>query len=137
MRNVSPYGSGEIRTGKKEYAMPRVRRGFKARRRRNKVLKLAKGYRGARSKLFRSATEAVDRALNYAFRDRRVKKRDFRALWIVRINAAARINGITYSKLIHGLKQAKVEIDRKVLADLAVSDPAGFAQIAGMAKAGA
>ncbi len=117
--------------------MPRVKRGFKARQRRNKVLKLAKGYRGARSKLFRSATEAVDRALNYAFRDRRVKKRDFRALWIIRINAAARINGITYSKLIHGLKLAKVEIDRKVLADLAVSDPSGFAQVVGMATAGA
>ena len=117
--------------------MPRVKRGFKARQRRNKVLKLAKGYRGARSKLFRSATEAVDRALNYAFRDRRVKKRDFRALWIIRINAAARINGITYSKLIHGLKLAKVEIDRKVLADLAVSDPAGFAKVAGLATAGA
>jgi len=117
--------------------MPRVKRGFKARQRRNKVLKLAKGYRGARSKLFRSATEAVDRALNYAFRDRRVKKRDFRALWIVRINAAARINGITYSRLIHGLKLAKVEIDRKVMADLAVSDPSGFAQIAGLATAGA
>jgi len=117
--------------------MPRVKRGFKARQRRNKVLKLAKGYRGARSKLFRSATEAVDRALNYAFRDRRVKKRDFRALWIIRINAAARINGITYSKLIHGLKQAKVEIDRKVLADLAVSDPTGFAKVAGLAAAGA
>ena len=116
--------------------MPRVRRGFKARQRRNKVLKLAKGFRGARSKLFRSATEAVDRALNYAFRDRRVKKRDFRALWIIRINAAARINGITYSKLIHGLKLAKVEIDRKVMADLAVSDPAGFAKIAGLAIAG-
>jgi len=117
--------------------MPRVKRGFKARQRRNKVLKLAKGYRGARSKLFRSATEAVDRALNYAFRDRRVKKRDFRALWIIRINAAARINGITYSRLIHGLKLAKVEIDRKVLADLAVSDPAGFARVAGLAAAGA
>ena len=117
--------------------MPRVKRGFKARQRRNTVLKLAKGYRGARSKLFRSATEAVDRALNYAFRDRRVKKRDFRALWIIRINAAARINGITYSRLIHGLKQAKVEIDRKVLADLAVSDPAGFAKVAGLAAAGA
>lgn len=116
--------------------MPRVKRGFKARQRRNKVLKLAKGYRGARSKLFRSATEAVDRALNYAFRDRRVKKRDFRALWITRINAAARINGLSYSKLIHGLKTAKVEIDRKVLADLAVSDPRGFAEIASMAKAG-
>ncbi len=114
--------------------MPRVKRGFKARQRRNKVLKLAKGYRGARSKLFRSATEAVDRALKYAFRDRRVKKRDFRALWITRINAAARINGLSYSKLIHGLKQAKIEIDRKVLADLAVSDPAGFAAVAGAAK---
>lgn len=115
--------------------MPRVRRGFKARQRRNKVLKLAKGYRGARSKLFRSATEAVDRALNYAFRDRRVKKRDFRALWITRINAAARINGLSYSKMIHGLKSAKVEIDRKVLADLAVTDPRGFAEIASLAKA--
>lgn len=115
--------------------MPRVKRGFKARHRRNKVLKLAKGYRGARSKLFRSATEAVDRALNYAFRDRRVKKRDFRALWITRINAAARINGLSYSKLIHGLKLANVEIDRKVMADLAVSDPKGFAAIAAAAKA--
>lgn len=115
--------------------MPRVKRGFKARHRRNKVLKLAKGYRGARSKLFRSATEAVDRALNYAFRDRRVKKRDFRALWITRINAAARINGLSYSKLIHGLKLAKIEIDRKVMADLAVSDPRGFAAIADAAKA--
>jgi large subunit ribosomal protein L20 len=100
------------------------------------VLKLAKGYRGARSKLFRSATEAVDRALNYAFRDRRVKKRDFRALWITRINAAARINGLSYSKMIFGLKNAAVEIDRKVLADLAVSDPRGFAEIASLAKAG-
>ncbi len=115
--------------------MPRVKRGFKARQRRNKVLKLAKGYRGARSKLFRSATEAVDRALNYAFRDRRAKKRDFRALWITRINAASRINGLSYSKLIHGLKTAKVEIDRKVLADLAVSDPAGFTELAALAKA--
>ena len=115
--------------------MPRVKRGFKARQRRNKVLKLAKGFRGARSKLFRSATEAVDRALNYAYRDRRVKKRDFRALWIARINAAARLNGLSYSKMIHGLKKAQVEIDRKVLADLAVSDPAGFAAVAGMAKA--
>ena len=115
--------------------MPRVKRGFKARQRRNKVLQLAKGYRGARSKLFRSATEAVDRALNYAFRDRRVKKRDFRALWITRINAAARINGLSYSKLIYGLKVAKVEIDRKILAELAVSDPAAFTEIVGVAKA--
>jgi large subunit ribosomal protein L20 len=115
--------------------MPRVKRGFKARQRRNKVLKLAKGYRGARSKLFRSATEAVDRALNYAFRDRRVKKRDFRALWIARINAASRLNGLAYSKLIHGLKVAKIEIDRKILADLAVTDPTGFTAIADRAKA--
>lgn len=116
--------------------MARVKRGFKARRRRNKVLKLAKGYRGARSKLFRSATEAVDRALNYAFRDRRVKKRDFRSLWIVRINAASRINGLSYSKFIFGLKKANVQIDRKVLADIAVTDPKGFAQIASLAQAG-
>ena len=115
--------------------MPRVKRCFKARQRRNKVLKLAKGYRGARSKLFKSATEAVDRGLAYAFRDRRVRKRDFRALWIVRINAASRINGLSYSRLIHGLKIANVGIDRKVLADLAVSDPAGFAAIAEMAQA--
>ena len=115
--------------------MPRVKRGFKARRRRNKVLKLAKGYRGARSKLFRSATEAVDRALNYAYRDRKVKKRDFRSLWITRINAASRLNGLSYSTFIHGLKKASVEIDRKVLADVAVSDPSGFSEIAGIAKA--
>ena len=115
--------------------MPRVKRGFKARRRRNKVLKLAKGYRGARSKLFRSATEAVDRALNYAFRDRRVKKRDFRALWITRINAAARENGLSYSRLIHGLKLAEVGLDRKIMAELAVTDPAGFAFVAETAKA--
>jgi large subunit ribosomal protein L20 len=115
--------------------MSRVKRGFKARRRRNKVLKLAKGYRGARSKLFRSATEAVDQALNYAYRDRRVKKRDFRALWITRINAASRLNGLSYSKFIFGLKKANVEIDRKVLANIAVSDPKGFMEIAGVAKA--
>jgi large subunit ribosomal protein L20 len=116
--------------------MARVKRGFKARRRRNKVLKLAKGFRGARSKLFRSATEAVDRALNYAFRDRRVKKRDFRSLWIIRINAASRLNGLSYSKFIFGLKKANVQIDRKVLADIAVTDPNGFAQIAEIAKGG-
>ncbi|MCK4503495.1 MAG: 50S ribosomal protein L20 [Desulfuromonadales bacterium] len=115
--------------------MARVKRGFKARRRRNKVLKLAKGYRGARSKLFRSATEAVDRALNYAYRDRKVKKRDFRALWIARINAAARINGLSYSRLIHGLKLAEVGLDRKIMADLAVNDPAGFTVVVDAAKA--
>ena len=114
--------------------MARVKRGFKARRRRNKVLKLAKGYRGARSKLFRSATEAVDRALNYAYRDRRVRKRDFRALWIARINAASRDNGLSYSRLIHGLKQAEIAIDRKILAQLAVTDPSGFGSIVERAK---
>jgi len=115
--------------------MPRVKRGFKARRRRNRILKLAKGFRGARGKLFRSATEAVDRALNYAFRDRRVRKRDFRALWIVRINAAARENGLSYSRLIHGLKQANVALDRKVMADLAVNEPQAFAALVERAKA--
>lgn len=115
--------------------MPRVKRGFKARRRRNKVLKLAKGYRGARGKLFRSATEAVDRGLNYAYRDRRTKKRDFRALWIARINAAARTEGLSYSKLIHGLKQGDIALDRKILAEIAVADPAGFREIVGKAKA--
>jgi large subunit ribosomal protein L20 len=115
--------------------MPRVKRGFKARRRRNKVLKLAKGYRGARSKLFRSATEAVDRALNYAFRDRKVKKRDFRALWIARINAAARDNGLSYSRLVFGLKQAEVGLDRKIMAQLAATDPSGFTAVVNLAKA--
>ncbi len=115
--------------------MPRVKRGFKARQRRNKVLKLAKGYRGARSKLFRSATEAVDRALNYAYRDRKVKKRDFRALWIARINAAARENGLSYSRLIHGLKLAGIELDRKVMAQIAVDDAKGFSAVVASAQA--
>lgn len=115
--------------------MPRVKRGFKARRRRNKVLKLAKGFRGGRSKLFRSAVEAVDRSLKYAYRDRKTKKRDFRSLWIVRINAAARENGLTYGRLINGLKKAGIQLDRKVLAELAVSDPSGFATIVDQAKA--
>ena len=110
----------------------RVKRGYKARRRRKKVLKLAKGFRGSRGKLFRSAADAVDKALMYAYRDRKARKRDFRRLWIARINAAARMNGVSYSKFIHGLKRANVELDRKVLAELAVSDPDGFAKIAGM-----
>lgn len=115
--------------------MPRVKRGFKARRRRNKVLKLAKGYRGARSKLFRSATEAVDRGLKYAFRDRKAKKRDFRALWISRINAGARENGLSYSRLVYGLKKAEIGLDRKILAQLAATDPAGFSAVVQRAKA--
>jgi large subunit ribosomal protein L20 len=111
----------------------RIKRGFKARRRRKKVLKLAKGFRGGRSKLFRTAADAVDKSLMYAYRDRRQRKRDFRRLWIARINAAARLNNLSYSKFIHGLKLAKVDLDRKVLAELAVSDPAGFAKIADLA----
>ena len=114
--------------------MSRVKRGCKARRRRNKVLKLAKGFRGARSKLFRSAAEAVDRALAYAYTGRKLKKRDFRKLWIARINAAARINGISYSRLVNGLKKAAVSLDRKVLADLAVHDPKGFSAVTELAK---
>jgi large subunit ribosomal protein L20 len=113
----------------------RVKRGFKARRRRKKVLKLAKGFRAGRSKLFRTAADAVDKALMYAYRDRRTRKRDFRKLWIARINAGARMNDLTYSRLIHGLKQAHIELDRKVLAEMAVSDPAGFSQVAGLASA--
>lgn len=113
----------------------RVKRGFKARRRRNKVLKLAKGFRGGRKNLYRTAADAVDKALSYAYRDRRAKKRDYRSLWILRINAAARMNDLSYSKFMHGLKLADIELDRKVLADLAISDPAGFSQIAARAAA--
>lgn len=94
------------------------------------MLRLARGFRGGHSKLFRTAADTVDRALMYAYRDRRARKRDFRRLWIARINAAARMNDLTYSRLIHGLKLASVDLDRKVLAELAVSDPAGFARIA-------
>ena len=111
----------------------RVKRGFKARRRRKKVLKLAKGFRGGRSKLFRTASDAVDKALMYSYRDRRARKRDFRRLWITRINAAARMNNLSYSRMMNGLKKAGVELDRKVLADLAISDPVGFSQIASLA----
>ncbi|MBT8328409.1 MAG: 50S ribosomal protein L20 [Desulfofustis sp.] len=109
--------------------MPRVTRGFKARRRRNRVLKQAKGYRGGRHKLYRTATEAVDRALVYAYRDRRTKKRDFRRLWITRISAAAKMNGTSYSKLMGGLNKAGVELDRKVLANMAILDPNAFSEV--------
>ena len=112
----------------------RVKRGFKARRRRKKVLKLAKGFRGGRSKLFRTAADSVDKALQYAYRDRKQRKRQFRRLWIARINAGARMNDLSYSRFISGLKKADVTLDRKVLADLAVSDPSGFAQIAALAS---
>lgn len=109
--------------------MPRVTRGFKARRRRKKILKMARGYVGGRSRLIRTASEAVDRALCYAYRDRKAKKRDFRQLWIARISAAAKLNGTSYSKLIGGLKKAGVELDRKVLSHLAIVDPQAFSQV--------
>jgi large subunit ribosomal protein L20 len=112
----------------------RIKRGFKARRRRRKVLKLAKGFRGGHSKLFRTAADTVDKALNYAYRDRKQRKRQFRRLWIARINAAARMNDLSYSRFISGLKKADVNLDRKVLAELAISDPPGFAQIAALAS---
>lgn len=114
--------------------MPRVTRGFKARRRRNRVLKLAKGFRGGRSRLYRTATEAVDRALCYAYRDRRTKKRDFRRLWITRINAGARMNDMSYSQLMGGLKKAGVELDRKVLANMAILDANAFSRVVQIAK---
>ena len=109
--------------------MSRVKRGFKARRRRKKVLKMARGFVGGRHRLFRTATEAVDRALAYAYRDRKNRKRDFRRLWIARINAAARLNGLSYSRLIGGLSKANVELDRKVLSNLAIVDPNAFSQV--------
>ncbi|QJQ96711.1 MULTISPECIES: 50S ribosomal protein L20 [Halomonadaceae] len=115
--------------------MSRVKRGVVARRRHKKVLKLAKGYYGARSRVFRVAKQAVIKAGQYAYRDRRNRKRQFRALWIARINAAARQNGMSYSRFIAGLKQTGIEIDRKVLADLAVHEKAAFAAIVEKAKA--
>ena len=115
--------------------MPRVKRGTKARRRHKKILKLAKGNVGGRRKLYRQARETVEKGLVYAYRDRKVRKRDFRGLWIIRINAAARENGLSYSQFMHGLKQGGVGVDRKVLADLAARDPAGFQEIAQIAKA--
>ena len=114
--------------------MPRAKRGNKRLERRKKILKLAKGYRGTKSKLYRSAKESVERGLNFAYTGRKLKKRDFRSLWIVRIGAAARLNGINYSQLMHGLKLAGVELDRKVLADLAVSQPEAFAAVVVQAK---
>ncbi len=113
----------------------RVKKGFKARRRRNRVLKLAKGFRGRRKNCYRRANQAVERALDYATAHRRRKRRDFRALWIVRINAAARQNGTSYSKLIAGLVKAGVALDRKVLADLALFMPADFAAVVKAAQA--
>jgi len=115
--------------------MPRVKRGVNARARHKKVLSKAKGYYGARNNVFRTANQAVIKAGQYAYRDRRQRKRQFRALWITRINAAARDNGLSYSRLMEGLKKASVDVDRKVLADLAVHDKAAFGRIAEQARA--
>src|SRR5947209_18008932 len=114
--------------------MPRAKRGNKRTERRKKILSLAKGYRGTKSKLYRSAKESVERGLNFAYTGRKLKKRDFRSLWIVRIGAAARVNGLNYSQFMHGLKVAGIELDRKVLADLAVQDADAFADLAGQVK---
>jgi len=109
--------------------MPRVKRGPRKRIRRSKILKLAKGYWGARSHNYRTAKEAVERALQYSYRDRRTRKRDFRRLWIIRIKAAAENNGISYNRFIHGLKESNIVLDRKVLADIAVNSPQTFLHI--------
>ena len=115
--------------------MPRVKGGIVSRKRRKKVLKLAKGYFGSKHTLYKVANQQVMKSYMYAYRDRRQKKRDFRKLWITRINAAARINGLSYSRLMHGLKLADIEVNRKMLADLAVADEKAFAQLADAAKA--
>jgi large subunit ribosomal protein L20 len=114
--------------------MPRVKRGVAARKRRNRLLREARGYYGGRSKLFKTAREAVERGWKYAYRDRKQRKRQFRALWIARINAAAREHGLSYSRFMDGLGRAGVEVDRKVLAQLAVSDPKAFGELAELAK---
>jgi len=114
--------------------MPRVKGGIVTRRRHKKILKLAKGFRMQKSKIYRRANEALLKALAYSYRDRKAKKRDFRKLWIARINAAARLNGLSYSKMINGLKKSGVEINRKILAELAVNDATTFAQLAEQAK---
>jgi len=114
--------------------MARAKRGFKARRRRKKIFALAKGFRGARKNRFRNSIHVVRRSLVYAYRDRRVKKREFRKLWIVRINAAVRAAGLRYSEFIHGLKKAEITLDRSVLADLALNQPKAFAELVTRAK---
>ena len=115
--------------------MARIKRAVNAHKKRRKVFKLAKGYLGAKSKQYRAASEQVARSLRYAYTGRKLRKRDFRRLWITRINAAARINGMSYSTFINGLKKNNIEVNRKMLADLAVNDPAGFAKLVEIAKA--
>ena len=114
--------------------MPRIKRGVAASKRRRRILRRAKGYVGARSRLIKTAREAVEKGWKYAYRDRRQRKREFRALWITRINAAAREHGLSYSRFMNGLKQAGVEVDRKVLAELAVADPKAFGELAELAR---
>lgn len=114
--------------------MARVKKAVKSRQRRKKILDMAKGYRGGRGTLIRTATETVDRALKFAYRDRKVRKRTFRSLWIMRINAAARIHELSYSRFMNGLKKANIVLDRKVLASLAITDPQAFARLAQIAK---
>ena len=114
--------------------MARVKRGVASRRRRNRLLRKARGYRGTRSNLFKTAREAVEKGWKYAYRDRKQRKRQFRALWITRINAGAREHGLSYSRFVHGLERAGVEVDRKILAQLAVSDPKAFGELAELAK---
>jgi large subunit ribosomal protein L20 len=114
--------------------MARIKRAVNAQKKRRKVMKLAKGYWGAKSKQYRSATEQVRRSLRYAYKGRKLRKRDFRRLWITRINAAARLNGMSYSTFINGLKKQNIEMNRKMLADLAVNDAAGFAKLVELAK---
>ncbi len=114
--------------------MPRTKHSVASHKRKKKVFKQAKGFVGGRGNLYRSAREAVDRALSYAYRDRRARKRDFRKLWIARINAAARINGLSYSRFINGLKKSDIEINRKLLSEIAVNDADGFAKLAEIAK---
>ena len=115
--------------------MTRVKRSIRTKARHKKILKLAKGYFGHKSKLFKVANQQVMKSLTYAYRDRRNKKREFRKLWITRINAAARLNGLSYSRFMNGLSRAQIKLDRKILADIAVKDPVGFAELCGKAKA--
>jgi large subunit ribosomal protein L20 len=133
-RRVILTSSRHYLEGKKEKAMPRVKRGTKRRAKRKKILDRASGYFLTKSKLYRSAKEAVERGLKFAYSGRKQRKRQYRSLWIVRIGAAAKLNGMSYNQFIHGLKLAGVELDRKILADIAVKDPAGFANLVTQAK---
>jgi large subunit ribosomal protein L20 len=131
---LQPPISGLGPQRKKEHNMPRVKRGTKRRAKRKKILERASGYYLTKSKLYRAAKESVERGLKFAYVGRRLKKREFRSLWIVRIGAAAKLNGMSYSQFIHGLKKSGVELDRKILSDLAVHDPGAFKSLAQQAK---